>query len=282
MFAVIRSRRWLAVLVLLASVGACAADCPLTIIDLQHRFPDEVVSVLEPLVGVDGSIVGANNALFVRASPQALAAIRQALERIDSAAQNLIVEVRRAGQRSGKARGGGVYVDERVGEHGRIRIGQPPEGSRRYPAGSGAWIGSGSYRSDSDVLQRLRVLDGQQGFIAVGDEHPVPYRERYDDGYRSVTRGGVGYRATGSGFYVRPRVQGDRVRIDIDSGSAEPGPGGIARTSVQSSVSGRLGQWIELGGASGSHSGRHSGVMAQGGARGKRWDGLEVRVSVAR
>lgn len=113
------------------------ADYPLTIIDLQHRFAEDLAPVLAPLAGPGGSVSGVNASLLVRASPQGLAEIRQALRRLDLPARNLLVEVRRAGARSASGVDVGVRVDERVGDQGRVRIG---ESSRGHGAsGSDAW-----------------------------------------------------------------------------------------------------------------------------------------------
>jgi hypothetical protein len=273
------ARLWL-VLCLLASAFGALADYPLTIIDLEHRFAEDLVPVLAPLAGADGSISGVNASLLVRASPRALAEIRAALGRLDRPARNLLVEVRRSGSRSASGVGVGVQVDERIGDHGRVRIGEPLP--RHGAPGSRAWAGAGSTSRDGSLEQRLRVLDGQEGFIAVGGEHPVGYRERYVGPNGVVTRRGVDYRASGSGFYVRPRVQGEQVSVDIRTAEARlDGRGTLDRSLVQTRVSGRLGEWIDLGQSQSSGSATRRGLLSAGSASGARFDGLQLRVRVA-
>ncbi|HSB49319.1 MAG TPA: hypothetical protein VLD15_07380, partial [Burkholderiales bacterium] len=54
-----------------------------------------------------------------------------------------------------------------------------------------------------------------------------------------------------SGVYVRPRVAGDRVTVDVsaqrESLSSQPHRG-VNVQGVVTTVSGRLGEWIEIGG----------------------------------
>jgi type II secretory pathway component GspD/PulD (secretin) len=61
------------------------------------------------------------------------------------------------------------------------------------------------------------------------------------------------YKEIGTGFYVVPRLSGDRVVLDI-SPQKERLAGGteqnIETQRVRTTVSGRLGEWIELGGLS--------------------------------
>jgi hypothetical protein len=272
----------MAVILPLAVSWAVAADYPLTVIDLEHRVSEDVVPVLEALVGPAGSIAGANNSLFVRASPQALDEIRQALRRIDVPARNLLVEVRRSGRHSAGGVDVGVRADERVGDRARVRIGETRRGHPR--PGSRAWAVAGSASGENMIEQRLRVLDGQQGFIAVGSEQPVGHRERILGPAGVVTRGGTGYRTTGSGFYVRPRVHDGRVSIEISAADARFGHGrggSVERSVVETRVSGRLGEWIDLGQSTSSRSSSGRGLLSASGSTRSRYDGLQVRVSIA-
>lgn len=276
-----RYRQLLAVL-LLAAATVAAAGYPLTIIELNHRFAEDLVPVLKPLVGPEGSISGVNDSLLVRASPRALAEVRQALRRLDVPARNLLVEVRRAGGRSASGTDVGISVDERVGKHGRVRIGEPAR--HQGPPGSRAWARAGSGSGNRAVAQQLRVLDGQEGFIAIGSEQPVGYRERYLGPDGVVVRRRVGYRSSGSGVYVRPRVQGNRVSIEVRAANSElhqQGRGVLEKTVVETRVSGPLGEWINLGQlhASGSQSSR--GLLSSSSASTSRYDGVQVRVTVA-
>jgi len=61
----------------------------------------------------------------------------------------------------------------------------------------------------------------------------------------------VEYRDVGSGFYVLPRVAGERVTLDINPQHDTLNhqlPGAVNVQRVATTVSGRLGEWIEIAG----------------------------------
>ncbi len=72
-----------------------------------------------------------------------------------------------------------------------------------------------------------------------------------------------------TGFEVAPRVSGGNVFLDIAPRREQfgeqfaPGPSGAIQSErVASTVSGRLGEWIELGGSSGSSTRSDSGILS--------------------
>ncbi|MFY9975002.1 MAG: secretin N-terminal domain-containing protein, partial [Chromatiaceae bacterium] len=68
--------------------AALAREYPLEIIELRSRLPEELIPILTPLAGPDGTVVGAQHALFVRAAPERLADIRRALAELDRPARS--------------------------------------------------------------------------------------------------------------------------------------------------------------------------------------------------
>jgi len=272
----VNANRWPALLLamLLLAGPAAAADWPLTIIDLKHRLPEEVVPMLAPLAGPDGVVTGANASLFVRASPERLADIRAALARIDQPARNLLVEVRRVSAAGASGRGFDISLDQPVGDDGRIRLG--------HGYGSGLQAGAGASARGRNVLQQVRVVDGGQAFIAVGEERPVGWREAVPTPEGVIRRGGVGYATAESGFYVRPRTRGDQVTVEVSSRDAtftdRRGDAAVQAGAIDTRVSGRLGEWIPLGGVSEARSWQSRGLGGWGERSGSMTSGLELRV----
>jgi len=261
--------------VLLASTGhTAAADWPLTIIDLHHRLPDEVVPLLAPLAGPDGVVTGANGSLFVRASPDRLADLRQALARIDRPARNLLVEVRRASATTTARRAAGISIDEPVGDQGRIRVGPG--------RGTGIGAAAGSNRDQRQVLQQVRVMDGGEAYIAVGEERPQVWRETVRLPGGTIQRSTAGYAAAGTGFYVRPRLRGDEVTVDISSRDAAFADGhrgaGIATGALETKITGPVGEWLPLGTVAESAAGQRRGLGGWEARSGSTTSGLELRV----
>ena len=251
--------------------SAVSADYPLTIIELKHRLPEDLIPVLAPLAGPDGVVTGANASLFVRASPNRLADIRAALARLDQAARNLLVEVRRRSAGDSSNSSFAITVDEPIGDHGRLRVGPDRQ--------TGIRAGAGRQSNSRDLLQQVRVMDGGEAFIRVGSERPVGYRQVYTGPYGEGVRSGIGYVNADNGFYVRPRLSGDRVVVDISTSAADfDRRGGIDTGAVDTRVSGQLGEWIPFGASQDSAERQGSGLTHRSSAAGSEIRNLELRV----
>ena len=87
------------------------------------------------------------------------------------------------------------------------------------------------------------MLEGGQAFISTGESR--------------------NYAQAGSGIAVVPRIAGNTVTLDIAAQQEAFTRGGaIQGERAVSTVSGRLGEWIELGGASGVSSRSGSGILS--------------------
>jgi type II secretory pathway component GspD/PulD (secretin) len=127
--------------------------------------------------------------------------------------------------------------------------------------------GSGS-QADRNT-QSVRVMEGREAFLRIGQS--VPVRERQVQ--RSVVGGRVveqtvettQFREAADGIYVLPRVSGDRVTLDISAQreSLSRARGGVNVQGVVTTVSGRLGEWIEIGGVSRDSSAQQSVLLGR-------------------
>jgi len=207
-------------------VSVAFAQGTLEVISLRHRTADQVIPVLRPLLEPGGVLSGQYNQLIVRTSPGNLAQIRAVLDSIDQPARRLTISVRfDNAQQSARS---GVETDARISNRGssaNVRI----EDSR-------------SSRGEQ-VDQRIQVLEGGQAYISTGESR--------------------NYAQTGSGIAVVPRVSGNNVTLDIGAQQEAFTRGGaIQGERVVSTVSGRLGEWIDLGGASSASSRSDSGILS--------------------
>ena len=240
-------KRLLAILLLCLSCTAFAQS--LEVLTLKHRPVDEVLPVLLPLVEKGGALSGADGKLFLKASAGNRAQIKKALAALDMERRRLMISVMQdregrhdpavralAGNPEGLSRGG----DTAPGSEARRR--DEAARSRSY----------GTHRqADEGVAQRVQVLEGGSAFLRVGLSLPMPLQS-VSAGPQGVTVSeSVVIRDLGSGFYARPTLQGERFTVDIapQKESLSPAaPGAIASERLKTSVSGRLGEWVELGG----------------------------------
>ncbi len=207
------------VVVLLLPAAFATAEPALQIIELRHRSAEELTPILRPLAGPGAGVSGKNHHLFLRVSDERLQELKPIIEKLDIPARQWMISVLQ-----------GRFSD---------RIG---DGARRHET-----------RHEDDVTQRIRTSDGKPAFIATGRLHPLP-RTAFGAGPGGAhVASGTEYRAATGGFYALPRVQGDRVTVELaphmtrkdDSGDA------FSISRAVTTVSGRLGEWIEIGGAAG-------------------------------
>jgi len=130
-------------------------------------------------------------------------------------------------------------------------------GAGREQGGVSARIISTRSLDDDKKTQYLQVLDGNRAWVSSGQSVPVPQRQLIQQPWGTQVIETVRQSDIASGFYVLPRVSGDRVTLEITTQNnslisnqhADAYPNKrIQNTS--STISGRMGEWINLGGLS--------------------------------
>ncbi|WP_415036207.1 secretin N-terminal domain-containing protein [Azonexus sp.] len=244
------------VLCLLCFLWSSLAIAELEVIPLKSRTVNEVLPVLLPLVEPGGTLTGMNNQLFLRASPANRADIKRALAAIDRPVRRLVIEVALDRQQTQEARGAAASGQVLMGRHNSVQ------------ARGEVWDTRSA--SGENSAQRVQVVDGGQAFIQVGRSLPLPLRQAVIGPGGAVVQEGIVYHDVGNGFYARPRLHGEGVTLDISQHNARQidrqtkshrldAPAAITTQELSTTVSGRLGEWIELGGVS------HQGMQRQGG-----------------
>lgn len=241
----------------------------LEIIQLRNRPADQVLPIVRPMLDRDGAITGTGFQLMVRTSPANLAQIRQMVESLDRAARQLVIEVRRDNDAAGA----------RFDARGNVSI---SPGSTRA---SGS-IGESTTQSSGSGSQQVRTQEGSPAFISAGSSQLVPQRTVRRTVNGMVVEETAVQRDISSGFYVTPRVNGGTVLLDISTQRATPngnlGPGGADVSRLATTVSGRLGEWIELGGVSQAGGTESSGILSRSSASGSGAERVWLRVTEAR
>jgi type II secretory pathway component GspD/PulD (secretin) len=243
------------------------------VIPLRYRTAQELIPIIQPLLGREGSVSGLQNQLILRATPANLEEVRRVLASVDVAPRQLQVSVRQ--ETDIERRRSRAEVSGSVGgEHGRVTI----PGSRDTRGGNVVLrdgddqVRANVLESDSRVSDRntqtVRVLEGREAYVQVGQS--VPVRERQVR--RTVVGGqvveqvveGTQYRDVATGFYVLPRLAGDRVTLDVSPQRETVSrrvPGAVNTQSMVTTVSGRLGEWMEIGGIGRDASGQQTVLL---------------------
>jgi hypothetical protein len=116
----------------------------------------------------------------------------------------------------------------------------------------GRAVNSRSARDDA-VTQTVQVLEGNDAFIRVGQSAPVSNTQVIRTPNGTQITQGTDFVSADTGFYVRPRVNGDQVTLEISTARdrlRNPNTGASNIQRVSTIVAGRLGEWIEIGGSS--------------------------------
>jgi hypothetical protein len=250
-------------LLLLACATVTRADYPIEVIELRHNLLQDVLPVIRPLMGEGETLTGMNNQLIVKAPPERVHQIRELLNEIDRPPRRLIVTVSNQGDMNRYSRGYSTAADIHAGD-GNITVRPGTPGSETASAGiesgdSRARIGVHDRRAQGGrtVGQHLQVMEGRRAWINAGVQVPVHTREGYISGGVPYERRSIRYHDVRSGFYVVPRVSGGIVTLEILQHDDRPGdrPSTFRTQSTGTTVSGRLGEWIDLGGLSNAESG---------------------------
>jgi hypothetical protein len=233
-------------LTLILLTSAVQADS-ITTIQLNNRPAEEIIPIVQPMLGAGEVITGSGYNLFLRASPQSLQQVRDIVDALDTAAKVLQVSVFQGSERELKTHSvsGNLQIDN---GNTSVDIGNSKNksaGSISYNSGnvSGDINATSTHqRQSSNPVHQLRVSEGSEGFIQTGTQIP------YLTGYSSTE-----YKDVTTGFYVLPRIRGDRVTLQIrpfKNSLAKTGKGNIETQSAQTTINGRIGEWLPLGGVS--------------------------------
>ncbi|HCX34479.1 MAG TPA: hypothetical protein DHV08_13660 [Rhodocyclaceae bacterium] len=260
----------LAFVIALAAALAALAQEKMEILVLRHRQPEQVIPALTPLLEKGGSLSGMSNRIIVRSSARNVEEIRRALAAIDTPLRRLMISVKQ--EEAAEADRSAAEVSGSIGT-GAARIatpaprvpGAPGIEVRRGENAARARVYSSRGRSDERMIQQVQTVEGAAAFIELGQSFPVPLRQTVIGPLGAIVSESVVYRDLGSGFRARPSVIGDRVTIEIaprqESLSAVV-PGAVRSHRLSTTVSGRLGEWIALGGGSGATAAEGSGVTS--------------------
>lgn len=245
-------------LLLLCFLAAPALAQELEVIPLRHRSVDQLLPALRPLLEPGGALSGMGDQLIVRASKRNREQLKQALAALDTPARRLMIRVSQNRDGESTLQGGGAYGEFADGGSRNVRIVSPSPGvaggTRIEVQRGGSRIGGSVVdtrdASEARASQSVQVVEGGNAFIAVGRSLPLPLRQTWVGPGGAVSRESVVYRDVGQGFYARPQLNGERVTLEINPQSDSVAAGGAIETQrLSTTVSGRLGEWIELGGS---------------------------------
>jgi hypothetical protein len=232
----------------------------LVVIPLQYRLAEELLPILQPLLPAGAALTGTGDVLLVRADDATLQQVRAALATLDRPPRQLLLTVGQATAGTGAAasvRGSATVAASDV----------PVGGSRPPLPASGARVVvlAGRGQVELQDVSSVRALEGRETYVALTASQPFPSAATVHDGSHGVTRvHTAGHRDAQTGFVATPRLSGDLVTLEISPSQQRLGrsrhDAPVAGQTLTTTVSGRLGEWIELGGIRAIHTNDATGL----------------------
>ncbi len=256
----------IALLLFLFSMNAWS-DMVIETIPLSYRSAEEIIPIVQPMLDPEGSLTGTGYKLIIKSTPNNISQIRTLLEEIDINPDNLKISVSYRDQSNQNNRGGSVSVQAKA-DIGSVEIGDPhnqQDGDLTVTGANDkvkfdARIYESKAKNNKTDIQTMLVTEGYWGTISMGQSIPYARRTRNPDG--TVTES-VQYKKIMSGFRIKPRTNGDNVTITIQQQKQSRSDGGhdaIDSSEIETVVTGKLGQWIYIGGTDHSKNLSQSGL----------------------
>jgi hypothetical protein len=234
-------KKYLFILLLISC--AAFAETEFKIITLQHRLASDLLPIIEPMVGADGTATGMNNQLILRAQPARMREIEEVVQQLDAARVNRKITVNTSNHVQSQ--------QERVEAKGATKVGKVTvSNDRRAKPNTGrVEVENSSSNSSQNNNQFINVLDGERAFILVGQI--VPFTQEWV----TITRRYVhverftDWQEVSTGFAVRPRTVGNHVELEITPRIARLNNQGIIDFEELTTVMRvSLGNWVDIGG----------------------------------
>jgi type II secretory pathway component GspD/PulD (secretin) len=237
-------RTLLTALLLTASVTAMADT---EVVNLSNRTSADLLPVAQNFIGKDGTVSAYGNQLIVKADPAKIQDLRALLSQLDTPAKRLLITVdtNENNQQSGD---------------NQTRI-----------------ISYGTASREGGV-QQIQASEGVPALIQVGQS--VPLTTTQPDAY-GRPQNQTQYRNVTQGFYVTASVTGDTVHLAISTNRdrmSQERPDVVNVQSTDTTVSGRLGEWITLAGINRETQADKSSTTRTYSTQGR--DDLTLRVKV--
>lgn len=249
---------------------------------------EKIAPFVQDLLGTGDSISVYKNKIIIRTDRANHLEIQRILDEVDRPPRNLLVSVRKSGQHQTRVSGietSAEYVED--GEGVRVQRG---EGDNNVVVYRGS---STDGRVEMRVLPRntisterdgsvhqIRVVEGEEGYISLGDEMPVREQVVTINGVSSTTH----YKPVTSGFYVVPKLQRDKVFVEISSHSQKirgnNTHANIETSTLNTTVSVPLGLWTPMGGVDQSVRQSSQGILYSTRQKGTQDLGYEIKVDL--
>lgn len=228
-------------LISLLLLNAAAAK-QLTIIKLQYRSADELIPVIQPLLNDREGISGRGYELYLNAGAKTQQTIRQLVAKLDQKPAQLLISVKNLDishdNNSRYALSGGIKRGST-----QINIGGSKNSELQLEASDRSII------STQRRTPQVRATEGEPALIGSGQTIPFKTKRYKAINGQVIETDVTDLVNTHSGFYVTAWLNDERVTLNIEQQKQSLNSNRRINTAgINTTVSGRLGEWIAIGG----------------------------------
>lgn len=232
----------IAALLLLASAltNSLYAAPQTEVFTLDYSMADSLIPAIEPMLRDDERVSAYGNQLIVRAEAERMEEIRALLANLDRQPAQLRISVANSG--SSISSDSGFGINSRIETSaGDIIVGNPAGGNQTR-------IIRRETRGTNDGIRQLTASEGYPVLIQSGQS--VPLTTTGTDAYGRVVQQ-TEYRNVTQGFYATVRLNGNQAIITLSANNDQLNRSDNRVIDVQQTdtvVTGRVGEWITIGG----------------------------------
>ncbi len=228
------SRRLAVLFLLIAS--SVQADTSIHTLQLKHRLASEVLPQIEAFLPPTATVRAFEGTIILKSDRATLANVELLLEKLDTPLQNVLITVMRTNSELSQQRGGSTHIGVEAGDNVRASV------------GINRWSTHGHL--DDNQQYRARGLAGQPVSINLGEMVPQQQQLVFLTHQGIAVEQQTRYISTANGFQALPYLLADQqVRVEIHPFFSKLSrvDHDIRSSEVISSVSGQIGEWLEIG-----------------------------------
>ena len=221
------------------------------VIELRYTLAESLIPAIEPMLDQNERVSAYGNQIIVRAAPDRIAAIRDAITQLDRRPGRLRISV--ASADSSHLSQQGYQVD------GRIQAGDIEVISRDSRTGNQARIIQRGTRSLDDGVRQITANEGYPVMIQRGSS--VPITTTTSNAYGQIVQQ-TEYRDVSEGFYATVHVNGNMATIYLNSNNDRINRSNDRIVDIQRAdtvLTAPLGEWITVAGTGNAQSTQDSG-----------------------
>ncbi|MCS3420429.1 MULTISPECIES: secretin N-terminal domain-containing protein [Pseudomonas] len=218
------------------------------VVPLSNRTSADLLPVAQNFIGKDGTVSAYGNQLIVNAEPDKIQGLRALLSQLDTPSKRLLITV------------------------------DTNENNQQSNGNNQTQVITYSTESRDGGIQQIQASEGVPALIQVGQS--VPLTTTQPDAY-GRPQNQTQYRNVTQGFYVTASVTGETVHLSISTNRdrmSQERPDVVNVQSTDTTVSGRLGEWITLAGINRQTQAEKSTTTRSYSTQGR--DDLSLRVKV--